>query len=246
MFHVKAVDRRLALRYMNGCSLVLDVGGGQATDAGIFAVVARNVVLVEINERLLLAGSRFVRREIIREKVDFVLGSATALPLRSSLFDIVTCFSVLDHLPTKESVIVAIGEFARVVRASGHVTVTFPNKAFLPGTVSMLARRVFDRDSSLERRFTPREMCRFLVSNGLVPNMYDFGTAAYVGPGIKRHNIAGPIRSLPPQVFNWLSWLVIQITNWILSWPCMHVLGPRFGVLCSPRKKRVESRPEIS
>jgi len=40
MFHVKSVDRRLALKYMTECSIVLDVGGGRAVDAGIFARVA--------------------------------------------------------------------------------------------------------------------------------------------------------------------------------------------------------------
>jgi ubiquinone/menaquinone biosynthesis C-methylase UbiE len=220
--------------YVNSRSVILDVGGGKAADAGPFAMVAANVVEVEIDRTAIAEGRRITRLSGLQERIDFVAASATALPFRNRVFDIVTCFSVLDHLHTKESVKVATREFYRVVRTAGHVAITFPNKAFLPGTISMLARRITDKDWYWEQRFTPKEFHGFLLEANLLPIMYDYGTATRLGPGLRKYNIPGFMRAFPYWLTDSLFMLVMQITNRILSSNGMRIFGPRFGILSNP------------
>ena len=152
------------------------------------------------------------------------------------MFDIVTCFSVLDHLPNKKFALLAVQEFARVVQSDGHVAITFPNKAFIIGTLSMLLRRSVDKDSFWEQRFTPREFNLLVTACGLVPNLYDYGTASFVGSGIRAKNVPSFFLELPGCIVNALFLLFVRVTIRVLSMGPMRLFGPRFGVLCSPAK----------
>lgn len=53
-----------------------------------------------------------------------VVGSGTALPLRSETFDVVVALDVLEHISTPE---VALEEFRRVLRPGGHLFLSMPN-----------------------------------------------------------------------------------------------------------------------
>jgi len=171
----------------------------------------------------------------------FVHASALALPFRDESFDVVTCFSVLDHLGSEELVKRPLGKFRRAVRKSGHVAITFPNRSYLIGTVSTMARKYADREQDSEQRFTPKQMNRMLLAEGLVPQIYDYGTAAQVGRGIQTHNMPSLFRSLPASIKNPIFSLITRSSNLFLASAGFRLLGPRFGILSSPKEKNSSS-----
>lgn len=240
----KAVDRRLAFRYLTTSSTVLDVGGGSATDSGLLAMVGANVTLLEIEERYLQRGKDLVREFGLDDHFAFVMASATALPFRKQMFDIVTCFSVLDHLPDKLSVQRAVQEFAKVVRGEGHVAITFPNKSFLVATMSSKLRMALNksgRDKAYwEQRFTVKEFTRYVARSGMRVRVYDYGTPQYVGEGIMVHNLPFQVRIVRAALLR-ASFSVFLISmNFLLRQRGMYLFGPRFGVLC----ETVQSEPQ--
>jgi len=236
MTQTKAVDRRLAFKYMTPSSTVLDVGGASGEDSGLFAMVGANVTLLDIEERYLKRGRRLVREFGLDHRFAFVLASATALPFRNQAFDIVTCFSVLDHLPDKQSVQTAVREFAKVVCEKGYVAITFPNKSFLVATALSKLRMALNKSGDRsrgywEQRFTVKEFTRYVARSGMRVRAYDYGTPKYVGEGIMAHNLPFEVRVVRPALLAFFS-VFLSSTNFLLRRRGMHLFGPRFGILC--------------
>jgi SAM-dependent methyltransferase len=72
----------------------------------------------------------------------FVQGDALALPCRDASFDLVTCQTVLIHLPDPS---VALSEMARVLRPGGHLLLAEPNN-----TATTLASLMLGPDDDTE------------------------------------------------------------------------------------------------
>ncbi len=100
---------------------VLDVGCGTGYGAAMMAAVANDVSGIDSSPEAVQYATRHYG-----ENTRFSVGSASALPLRSTRFDLVTAFEVIEHIaPWPE----LIKETARVLKPTGVFLVSTPNKA---------------------------------------------------------------------------------------------------------------------
>ncbi len=105
---------------------VLDAGCGTGYGTEILAALgAENVVGIDISpEAIEYARSSF---EGVSSK--FSLGDIYELPFEDDTFELVVCFEVIEHVEEQQR---AIGELHRVLRASGVLAISSPNRGVYP------------------------------------------------------------------------------------------------------------------
>lgn len=129
---VAAHDERYFRKYVGtmlrflppGIDSVLELGAGSGAALGVYIeeCAPARVVGLELSRANLAA---ILRRGAPHAAVG---GDALELPFASGSFDLVTCFQVIEHLP---SVRTALDEALRVLRRPGYLVVGIPNHASL-------------------------------------------------------------------------------------------------------------------
>jgi ubiquinone/menaquinone biosynthesis C-methylase UbiE len=231
LVEVKEVDRKLSYSVVSSSSIVCDVGGGSGVDAFPIAMLSELCVCLDINKQKAKTGKVLSQRIGIGSKIDFIVASATNLPFRNSALDLVTCFSVLDHLPNKNYVRLAICEFSRVVKTQGNVTITFPNTLFIIGTLSMRMKQLLDPDAFWEQRFTPLEMRKIIISSGLTPLASDSKYPTRIGYAVLQHNLPKIVRKIPIFIYKPVFLLSERIFVKLEKRTWLKLFGARFGFL---------------
>jgi 2-polyprenyl-6-hydroxyphenyl methylase/3-demethylubiquinone-9 3-methyltransferase len=102
---------------------VLDVGCGAGTFSILWAEAGHRVVGVDINEPLLDLARK--RASEAGHRIDFRVGSATALPFPDASFDICCAPELLEHVEDWQG---GIDEFTRVLRPGGLLYLTTTNR----------------------------------------------------------------------------------------------------------------------
>ena len=98
---------------------VLDVGCGVgATASYLIRTHGCTVVGVDVTPGMIDRANERARAEGIQDRVEFKVGDAQKLPVKSDLFDAVICESVLTFISDKQA---AIAEFARAAKPGGYV-----------------------------------------------------------------------------------------------------------------------------
>lgn len=231
-YDIKEVDRKLSYFLVRQSSLVCDVGGCLGYDVLEFVKQGAFVIDVDINKSVLKYAKKQAQKFKKNAGLNLINASATKLPFRNETLDLVTCFSVLDHLPDKDSVYQAICEFSRVVRESGHVAVTVPNKLFLMGTVSMKLKNLTQPDAFFEQRFTPKELKRILTLSGLTPIMFESKYPTSIGRGILEEHFPRVIKKLPKiMVLLFIGAKLLGCTS-----NSLRLFGARMGYLCKKNR----------
>jgi hypothetical protein len=229
LYSVKEVDRRLSYPIVNPHFLICDVGGAAGVDALPLAKMGKQCILVDINKDALRAGKIFSTRLGIRSKVGFIKASGTSLPFKSGVFDLVTCFSVLDHLATKESAFKAISEFSRITRNRGYTAITVPNKLFLAGSIIMKIKYKIQLGDFWEQRFTPKELRRMLIRSGARPLNYDSQYPTKIGDHLLKHNFPKFLEKIPH--INILLLLAGEVFGILQKHSFLKLFGARMGYL---------------
>lgn len=228
-YEVKTVDRKLSSAFISSNCLFCDVGGNAGGDALTFVAAGAQGVCLDIDLKPLHDGRRRAKKAKLTN-VSFIRASATDLPFPSEIFDAVTSFSVIDHLPSKTKAYLAIREFSRITKRRGHVIVTVPNRLFLIGTAMMAAKMFLQPESFFEQRFTPKEMVLHSAECGLQTVNYDSKYPTIIGETIIEHNLPKIVQRLPPSLvlplFN-LAVRIFQIAEGDLK---LRLLGARFGL----------------
>jgi len=196
-YEVKEVDRRLSYPLVGEFSLVCDVGGAQGVDSFAFAEKGAFVVNLDINGHGLRFSNKNAHELGLDSNLNFIKASATALPFRDEAFDLITCFSVLDHLPNKRSAYRAIIEFSRVVKRQGHVAITVPNYLFFIGTVSMKVKNLTEPEAFFEQRFSPKELFYAMSKSKLMPIVVDSEFPKTAAPEILVSHFPRLFRKMP-------------------------------------------------
>jgi len=101
-----------------GSSLILDIG----CDGGMFTQMLTQhgeVIGLDISQSFIENARRRYRTP------HFLICDAQNLPLRESIFNIVTCLELLEHVPNPERV---IKEVSRVLRSGGELILSVPNE----------------------------------------------------------------------------------------------------------------------
>jgi O-antigen biosynthesis protein len=107
---------------------VLDAGCGTGYGTRILAQGgARRCLGVDISEDA-VARARELEPD---ERVEFMLGDVTELPLEPESFDLVTCFETIEHV-TEGDQERTVSELARVLRPDGLLLISSPNRGEYP------------------------------------------------------------------------------------------------------------------
>lgn len=101
-------------------SLYLDVGAG---------LDYNSLALGENASEIFAMDLRFPQNDVLRNvvKVHMVVADARFLPFRDGLFDVVSVFSVIEHVPNQ---LHSLEEAMRVLKPGGYLVVQVPNKFF--------------------------------------------------------------------------------------------------------------------
>jgi SAM-dependent methyltransferase len=169
-------------------------------------------------------GKKRSRMRRLDEKIEFVAASATHLPFEKNSFELVTSFSVIDHLPNKKNAIQAIKEFSRVVRMSGFVVVTVPNKLFILGTLMMSLQNNF-----FEQRFTPRELASYFKDAGLTVFKCDSQYPTKVGSTVLKYNLPEVVQKIPAPLLQGMLNVGLGFFKFSKNHLPSALLGARFG-----------------
>lgn len=97
---------------------VLEVGGGES---GLSAMLFTTASITNIDLEPRYAKSPCHQPE----RVTFINGDATSLPFPDSIFDAVTMFDLLEHVPDHEQ---AVAEALRVLKPNGYLLVSTPSE----------------------------------------------------------------------------------------------------------------------
>jgi ubiquinone/menaquinone biosynthesis C-methylase UbiE len=171
---VKEVDRKLSHLVIKPTFVICDVGGSSGED--LISIVEKCAFAVNLDldkVKVQRAKSTF-KAHLCDSKLECIRASAVCLPFKDEAFDLATCFSVIDHLVTKQNAYLAISELSRITRRGGFVAATVPNKLFIPGTLAMNIKKFLEPEMgrTFEQRFTPAELQRRLASSGLSPIIF--------------------------------------------------------------------------
>ena len=235
-YEIKEVDRKLSYFLITSSSIICDVGGASGIDIFPQAMLGSFGVCLDINRKAVKLGKILSKRKSIQDKVEFMVANATNLPFRNCSFDLVNCFSVLDHLPCNRYVSLSVHEFSRVVKDSGYVVITVPNRFFIIGTLSRKMKRLLD-SARKEIRFTPKEMQEIMILSGLTPIAFYSKYPTKIGNTVLKYNLPKVVRKFPRWVINPFFSIAENLFQKMERRSCFRLFGARFGYLS---KKFVE------
>jgi len=229
LYSIKEVDRRLCYSIIEPHFFVCDVGGAAGIDVLPMTRLVKQSILIDIDKNALKTGKAMATKSKIRPKMAFIKASATDLPFKKGVLDLITCFSVLDHLSTKETAFKAMCEFSRVARNRGYIAITVPNKLFLLGTIIMKIKYTIQVGDFWEQRFTPKELERLLLRSGFCPLIFDSKYPTKVGRHVLRHNFPKATEKIPG-IYILLSFAG-KIFGILEQYSCLKIFGARMGFL---------------
>src|SRR3989337_3549204 len=87
--HVKEIDRALTSLVIKPDFIFCDVGGGSGIDALPLCHKAEFGICLDINRNKLRDGLERAKRQNLKDRIDFLRGSATNLPLRGNMLDLI-------------------------------------------------------------------------------------------------------------------------------------------------------------
>ena len=97
----------------------LDIGAGTRVNALVFGKDFTTTYCIDLNVAK--------RQALSHTNLVFALGDAEALPFRDATFDLVSLFSVIEHVSDQEQ---ALREAFRVLKSGGALVVQIPNRRF--------------------------------------------------------------------------------------------------------------------
>lgn len=98
----------------------LDVGCGYGVNSSIFGQDFNKVVCLDLNAKNLNECSRRTRSSLIK-------GDVQLLPFKSNSFDLVSAFSLIEHVADKRAM---LSNLLTVLKKDGELVLQFPNKYF--------------------------------------------------------------------------------------------------------------------
>lgn len=130
-------------------NLLLDVGCGNGLFTVPLADLFNFVVGVDLSKGMIK------RCKEKRDNLDFILASATDLPLKDNVFDAVISLSVLEYIKPKSSVEKTLKEISRTAKNDSFIFLTFWDEPHSPTNFvkNVLEKEKFKLRQSLISRF---------------------------------------------------------------------------------------------
>jgi SAM-dependent methyltransferase len=113
---MSVVNRKVLRRYIPENAVIVDAGCGK----GEFINSCRG-------SRRYALDMNHENREYLESDVSFIVGSIVDIPCSSSMVDVVFSSNLLEHLNSKEEVVVALREMGRILRPGGVMILIGPN-----------------------------------------------------------------------------------------------------------------------
>ena len=104
----------------------LDVGCGYGVNTSIFGQSFNNVVCFDLSAKNLNECQKRITSENNKKSV-FIKGDAQALSFKRNSFDLVSAFSLIEHVADKR---VMLNNLLSVLKKDGELVLQFPNKYF--------------------------------------------------------------------------------------------------------------------
>ena len=104
----------------------LDVGCGYGVNSSVFGRFFSNTICLDFDAEN-LEECRNYNNPKINKNIFLIRGDAHSLPFKNKSFDLVTAFSLIEHISNKE---VMLSEMLRVLKSDGELLLQFPNKYF--------------------------------------------------------------------------------------------------------------------
>lgn len=113
--------------YPRGCrrEKMLDIGAGNGVMAELFGAGFNEVYTIDLKTPSPRSEGPVVRGA---PTLQWLRASGDALPFSSDSFDLVTAFSVLEHVPDRAR---AVDEWIRVLKPGGFLLIQIPNRYFV-------------------------------------------------------------------------------------------------------------------
>lgn len=149
---------------------VLNVGCSEPIDEIFWVSLVSEWHALDINASAIYVARRMAKEVLSKKlysKLRFIIGDATDLKLESSIYDVVSAFSTIDHIPGKENRIKAFKEIYRILKSGGYFVVTVPNKWDLKYSyTSKRLQRLGTAIFGYEYQFSPLELKNILIECG--------------------------------------------------------------------------------
>jgi len=148
---------------------ILNIGCSEPTDENYFIDIVEEWHALDINSTIIEAAKEACHNylsPLLFRKLQFIVDDMTNLTsIESDLYDIVTCFSVIDRLPSRDDRVKAVREMHRVLKPNGYLVITVPNRWDLLYRYQM---KKLQRSGLFpyEYLFSPLELKKIFVSNG--------------------------------------------------------------------------------
>jgi 2-polyprenyl-3-methyl-5-hydroxy-6-metoxy-1,4-benzoquinol methylase len=157
----------------DGRPRALDAGCGHGVYSIIAAEKGYDVVAVNIDERELEETAAWVAERGLEDRVDLRLGDIRKLDYPDSVFDLVICSEVLEHL---DDPVPGARDLFRVLKENGTAIISMPNMACLYGLLqwtyrksglrTLMGKPPLNEHQLQHERFTYRKIRTFLEDVG--------------------------------------------------------------------------------
>jgi len=174
-YHISKIktDYHLINRVGLRDKVVLNVGGFFPIDEVFFAPIVKEFYSIDVSPEVIEFARKVVEHELsanLIKKIHFEVADASDLTYEDNFFDVSMSFSTLEHIPGEDKRLKAFSEMARVTKRSGYVIITVPNKLNRrPYKASMKMQKAGNCPFGCEHWYTPGELKKILIENGLEP-----------------------------------------------------------------------------
>jgi len=145
-------EENIFSQYLSWEDEVLDVGCyvGRVS----FEIAVRSVIGIDIAEKAIKTAKK-IGDEIKATNCDFIVASATHLPLRNYLFDkVLIPYNGIETVPKKENRIHVIEECYRVLKQNGLLIFSISNRLYIPLLFNILKANIVRFMGKLSKRAT--------------------------------------------------------------------------------------------
>jgi ubiquinone/menaquinone biosynthesis C-methylase UbiE len=121
--YLYSLYQSLSIKFKNKNNYI-DIGCGSGINTAVFGNEFNQVFCSDFCRTDLIACREFMMR---KDNVYYIAADAQSLPFKNGRFDLVTGFSLIEHVPEQEKM---LNEAFRILKKNGQLILQFPNKYF--------------------------------------------------------------------------------------------------------------------